>query len=218
MKNKILILICLLFLSGCSATYELDVKGDKIKERLTLIETNQSLFDVPNDSGWTLRQMFESLVNGIDNEFSVEDYSVKSLSDDNQLGVEYYSDEAENIINSSVINQCYTNPKVTKIDNTITINTGDDFKCYQYYENLDEIKVIFKTNNKVISSNADMVEDDKYIWNITKEGNKQIEISYEEITPPKNNFIGIIIIVSIILIGCLIVYYIYIKKNKENEI
>ena len=43
---------------------------------------------------------------------------------------------AKNLINSSAINQCYTNPHVEKRDKIVTIETGNDFNCYEYYENL----------------------------------------------------------------------------------
>lgn len=216
MKKVILIFICLIFLSGCEVTYELTLNDNNITEKLTLIETNSSLFDVQNDLGWTLRETFDSLLTS--DEFSDDIYSVKSLNSEGQLGVEYYSSELDDIINSSAINQCYINPQMIEDENIITINTGNNFKCYEYYENLETIKVVFKTNHKVISSNADIVEDNKYIWNITKEGNKQIEISYDK-TDVSTNYWPIIIIcmVVILLIG-IVAYYIYNKQNNENKI
>ena len=216
--KKILILFCLLFLTGCSVNYEITLKNNKIKERLTIVETDQSLFDIRNDAGWTLRESFDMLVNGEDDEFSVQDYSIKSLDTDTQLGVEYYSDASKTLINSSAINQCYTNPTIEINDNIITFNSGNEFTCYDYYDNLETISIVLNTNYKVISSNAEVVEDNKYIWHITKDGNKNIEISYEQDTSKNSVTTTIIIIVALIGLASVVSYYIYNKYKKENRI
>jgi len=216
--KKILILICLLFLTGCSVNYEITLKNNKIKERLTIIETDQSLFDVRNDAGWTLRESFEMLINEEKDEFSVEDYSIKSLNTDNQLGLEYYSDSSKTLINSSIINQCYTNPTIEINDNIVSFNSGNEFTCYEYYDNLETINIVLNTNYKVISSNADSVEDNKYMWTITEDGNKNIEISYEQYVSKSSKATTIILIVGLVVIGSVVGYYIYNKCKKENKI
>jgi len=151
--KKILILICLLFLTGCSVNYEITLKNNKIKERLTIIETDQSLFDVRNDAGWTLRESFEMLINEEKDEFSVEDYSIKSLNTDNQLGLEYYSDSSKTLINSSIINQCYTNPTIEINDNIVSFNSGNEFSAvlfnFSVISTRLSIFIIFPTFTKV---------------------------------------------------------------------
>lgn len=216
--KKLLILICLLFLTGCSVSYEITLENNKIKERLTIVEKNQSLFDVENDTGSTLREIFDTLASEESDEFSVLDYSVESLNSDTQLGVEYYSDSTQSLINSSAINQCYMNPKIQINDNIVTFNTGNDFTCYDYYENLETINVVLTTEYKVLSSNADMVEGNKYIWNITKEGNKNIELSYEQYVFEDSPIGTIILVVALVVIFSLVALYVYKKKTKENKI
>ena len=156
MKKILLLIIACLFLSGCTANYEI------------------TIFDKTTDTGWTVRDSFNSLLDS--DEFGQENYNVKSLTNDERLGVEYTSKAASSIINSSILNQCYNNPKIENNDGIITINTGSNFECYEFYDNLESVRVVFKTNHKVISTNAEEVDGDKYIWNITKNGNKQIEI------------------------------------------
>ena len=85
--NLFLILILTLLLSGCNAVYEININGDKIEEKLTLVENNMDIVDIKNDAGWSLRESFESLLDK--DEFANKDYSVKSLNTDNSLGVEY---------------------------------------------------------------------------------------------------------------------------------
>lgn len=218
MKNiKIILMIfCLFILSGCSATYEINIKDDKIIENLKVIETDKSLFDKVNDTGWTIRDSFNSILQ--EDIFSVEEYKVKSLESEDQLGIEYSSTE-ESLLNSSVLNQCYTNPIVNKEDDVVTIDTGSNFNCYDYYDNLDNIKIVLKTNHKIISTNADFVDGDSYIWNITKDGNKQLVISYyDSIVNNSTDYKTIIIIISIIVLLGIGLYFIIRKYKKTNEI
>ncbi len=216
-KVKIFIIVMfLILLSGCDATYELNIKNDKITEKLTVIETDKSIFDKVNDAGWTVRDSFEAFLTGDD--FADEDYKAKSLNTDDELGIEYTSSSSKSVDNLSILNQCYTNYKVNINDDIVTVDTGTDFGCYEYYENLDKIKVILKTNHKVISTNADSMEDGSYIWNITKEGNKQIQISYyESIVDNSLSLKTIMLIVGIIVIIGIAFVVIYNKiKNKNN--
>ncbi len=218
MKRLFIFVSLLLLLSGCSVSYEINLVNDKIEEKLTIIENDQSLFDVENDTGWTLRQIFDSFSQDTDNEFSVENYSVKSLNDETRLGLEYKSDSSKSLINSSVINQCYNKPTMFVEENVITFNTGNDFKCYEYYENLETISIVLKTNNKVLSSNADLVEDNIYTWNITKDGNKQIEISYEIKESKEFNIVTILIIIVVAIVSIGVSFYVYKKFKNENKI
>lgn len=216
--KKILIVFTILFLlTGCTVKYEFSINNGKFKEKLNVIETNTELFDVENDSGWTLRELFDPSI--YSDEFSKADYKFKSLSDKNHLEIQYSSNELESAINSSMLNQCYNNPTVVEKDNIITIQTGNDFECYKDYDNLESIEIRFKTNHKVISTNSDLAENDVYIWNLTKEGNKNIIISYDN-SQTYNKYLPIIIIGVIVLLMALgILINFIIKKTKErNEI
>ena len=177
MKKNIFLVLILFVLTGCTANYEIEINNNKIKEKLTVLENNVELFDKENDSGWTLRDSFNAILSR--DEFSKDDYSIESLNNKNQLGFKYNNEKLESIINSTILNQCYTNPSVKIKNNIVEIQTGDSFECYELYENLESVKVTFKTNHKVISTNADLKQDNKYIWNITEKGNKNIKISYD---------------------------------------
>lgn len=217
MKKILIIIISILFLSGCTATYEVNIKDDKIIEKLTLIENDVTLFDKKNDTGWTLRETFDSLVNH-ENEFSKDPYDVKSLNTNDTLGIQYTSSSAKSILNSSILNQCYINPKVTTIDGIVTIDTGTNFKCYEYYDNLDTIKIVFKTNHEVVSTNSTQKDGNSYIWNFTKDSNKNIKISYYESEIQKSiNISFIIITISIIVILGIIIYLISRKIKNTNK-
>lgn len=215
-KKILILIIFMVLLSGCTATYELNIKDGKVKEKLRLIETNSAIFDVRNDSGWTLREMQESML--AKDSFASKNYKVKSLNNNNQLGLEYTSTN-EQLFNSSILNQCYINPVVDIRDGIVTLNTGNNFKCYEYYDNLDEIKIILKTNHEVISTNAEEIHGNSYIWNISKESNKQIEISYyENFTKKTFNWFNVVIIVLILAAISGGIYFLIKKNRKSNSI
>jgi hypothetical protein len=213
MKKIILLSFILILLSGCTANYEVVIDGDKIKERLTITETDKSIFDKITDTGWTVRDSFDALLSG--DEFSRQDYSIKSLNSEDQLGVKYSNDSLESLENSSVINQCFNNPSISVEDNIVYIDTGE-FECFDLYDNLDSIRIVFKTNHKVLDANADTIENDSYIWNITKDSNKVIKISYDSSITKINytTYIVVVLIFIVLIIGLLLVFRKV--KNKNN--
>ncbi len=214
--KKIIVFICLILLTGCTATYEINIKDDKITEKLTAIETNQLIFDDRNDSGWTIRDMFDATVNSIDDRFSNKNGKIKSINSDDKLGIEY-TNTINSIENSSILNQCYINPRVTVNGSEVTLDTGFNFKCYEYYENLETIKIVLKTNYKVISTNADEESNGKYIWNFTKDSNKQIKFTYDKSVTNNSTNMYLIIIVIFVIIIVGITGYVIIRKNKNSN-
>ncbi len=214
----ILITMCLILLSGCTATYEINIKDDKVIEKLSLIERDVTLFDKVSDTGSTLRQDFDALLNN-DDIFSKKNYEMKSLNDSNQLGIEYSSSWAKTIVNSSILNQCYDDFNIEIYKGIVTIETGNNFKCYDYYENLDTIRVVFKTNHKVISTNALEKDGDSYIWNFNEESNKNIRISYyEDKMDSSFDLVTIMLILTVLGIVGFIIYIIFNRIRQNNRI
>lgn len=215
--KKLFIFLFAIILSGCSATYELELKNNNIKEKLTVLETDSTLFDKIMDSGFTIREMFDATM--YDDQFSNDDYQIKSLENQNQLGIEYKTNNLEKIINSSVLNQCYIGAEVVEDNENIIINTGDNFKCYEYYENLETIKISFKTNHDVIETNAMKIDGNEYIWNFDKNSDKSIKIIVsKDANKGLFSYIYIIFPIVVILSIAIVLYYIYIKRKQENNI
>jgi len=211
----VFLVLILLFISGCDVTYEITIKNNKIKEKVSIVELNQSIFDKKLDTGWTLRESFELYANS--DEFAHEDYKVKSSSNNNRLALEYKSKDSTTILNSSFLNLCYTKPTVSELDGVITIDTGKNFQCYEYYENLDNIKIILKTNHEVVSTNAHEIEGDKYIWNITSNSDKNIKISYYEKEDSRMISPLTIALFAIVIIVAGVVIHFVRKKNLESN-
>ena len=219
MKKIKLMLLALIaiILTGCTANYEISIYDNKITENVKIVETDTSLFDKRNDTGWTPREIFASYVN--DNRFDKKNYTVKSIDSNNELGLEYNNSDLTSILNSSFLNLCYKGAAVSETDGIVNISTGTSFECFDYYDSLDTIKVVFKTNHKVKSTNSDEKHGDTYIWNISKDSNKDIQISYYKSVMNNSVNVWLIVLIIVALIGLGIGIYSINKKNKkENEI
>lgn len=213
MKKKIALIISLLLITGCSANYEINIKNNKITEKVTLIEKDSSLFDKKMESGSTLREAFDDIVN-YEDPFGVPTYEAKSINTNNTLGIEYKVLQNKELSGLSGLNKCYKNPKVEVVNGIVKLETGDNFECYDYYELLDSVKVVINTNHKVIESNADEKKGNSYIWNITKDGNKNIKFSYKEKIDSSNK---IIVVIVVLLFFIIISALLFLKKSKKNN-
>lgn len=220
MKKKLYILLLIFLSTACSAKYEISINNDKIIEKLNVLETNTSIFDVELDNGITLRNAFEDIT--LSDEFVKANGTLKHINSDSKIGIEYKNIlEINNYSKSNVLNQCYDNPTVDITDEYFYVDSGVYFTCFDNYNYLESIEVILKTNHKVLDNNADEVKGDKYIWNITKTNykDKNIEIKLS-MTEYKKNYTFIIIVVSIVLIvliAGLIILNIFIKKYKNKN-
>ena len=242
MKKIIIFTFLCILLTGCTANYKININNNLIEENLTIIETDKSKFDIKNNNGFSIRESFDSLLE--EDEFSNETYNIKSINSDDAIGIEYNSNILKSLDNSSIIYQCYKEPSIIINENIVTIDTGSNFECFDLYDNLENVEISLNTNNKVLTNNADNVIDNKYVWNITKLGNKQIKFSYEinnmnnlednqeenntnnldninnnEENNENNKKINIYyIITTIVLILLIVVLIIYVKIKKANVI
>lgn len=215
MKVKIFILFSLLFLTGCTATYNVEIKDNTIKEHLNLVETNKAIFDIPNESGWTLRGLFDSYLSK--DVYSKADYTIKSLNNNDRLGIDYKNNNLSEIKNLSLLNQCYNDYYVSDTSDIVQISTGENFTCNDYYNNLESFKVVIKTNHKVLSSNATRVEGNKYIWEIGSIDSKNIEFSYskDEIIKSFPYLIVTLCVLGICILIC--IYFLIRRKIISNN-
>ena len=211
--KKLFILICLLLLTGCSVEYDVKITGDKITEKAKLIETNVSLFDSKIGDNYTMREALKKEVKG--DTYSDRNYKIKMIESNSEIGLSY-KNATTDYSSSFVFNMCYENPVFDRNKKIVRIDTGDDFNCFDFYDNIENIKVVIKTTNKVLSSNADQVIGNSYIWNITEYGNKRVNIEYEE--KDYSYIYAIIYILFAIFVLFVTFSIIKIRMKKNNSI
>lgn len=237
MKVKcLLLLICTLLLSGCTASYELDISGDVFSETIKINNMNldSDIKDVyltnamPVDYRETCYLDYDRLVkpNEIKKEEDINYYEISEIQNGllakSSISIEEYKF-------SRPLNYAFVNMNVNNYDNFISIYGYDGPAIFNMYNNLEEFEVIIKTDKEVINHNADKVVDGKYYWKFTpKDEDKElyIEMDSTKITDEKNkkkmDLIQLIIIISIFgLIAIIILIFIllgYIKHHKNNKI
>jgi len=221
----LLIILCLV--SGCTSTYNVEIYNNEVRVDGNLIEDNVSrwddlVFDIP------YHQMIEWKTTGDEDSPVAE--GIYKISSDTQLGMglkNTYKLLGE-FENSPGIKACYQYFSVLEKDDEVILSTSLENKCFDSYPNLEFITVNLKTNHKVVSSNADIVDGYHYTWNLNSEEKDDAAIL---ITLKKNEFIFnyenefvkkimyFVLIIGIILgVGAIVYFYFKNKRIRSNEI
>lgn len=220
MKNKLYLIIpLLLFLSGCTVNYNLNIDKDSITENINGTVTNEEIMpeiegrnDVNikyyylylNDSALIINtdEKYEKTINDIDNGKSF-DFNYVYHGNYNQ---------------SNVINSCFENHIIEENDDYYYIKLSGKFSCL--YSNKIDINVT--CNYKVLDNNAKKVNGNKYTWTIDNSNNVDITltvsktIKYEGSTKARIfstfQIIGFIVFTVLVVIT----YALYKRKNSSK--
>lgn len=244
MKKLIILFIFTFFLTGCSATYNIEIYNDQVREDLEYVNTNSSTWDNKVQYGLSYRDLvlssydypypaFNSAVVDEDDTIKidgVEYYENKLISDNNRLGqsLSYHDFTLDNFSDSSIIKKCYRYFNIIEEDENIILSTSYENKCFEEYKSLDDITINLKTNHKVVSNNADIVDGYHYTWNITEATKDDAAIlitlkkdeyvfNYENEFLKKLLYIGGITGIIVIVGGSTYLFFKN-KRKKMNEI
>lgn len=245
MKKKIIILSILLFsLTGCSATYDLEIYNNQVKEDMKFINYDSSTWDSIVQYDLTYRELLNASINYpypvFDNTIvdevdtikldGIEYYDNTLISRANQLGqrLKYNKFNLTDFNESAIVKKCYQYFNIIEQDDNIILSTSLENLCFKEYPMLDRITINIKTNHKVVASNATKSKKYQYTWDITRDKSQdsaiQLTIKKDEfIFNYENEFLKKIIYITLIIGIILIVSggtYLFIKnKNKQhNEI
>lgn len=216
--KKIILLLLIIFLTGCQSTYEIKINKDNIEEDIK-IYTENSL--VKNASQSTIDAFVETLD---DWENGYDYYKRELYTTDEYTGYEYtYTFTHEEFDAMSQLRKCYKDFEFNYNDNTISLNTSKDFLCGTYYNKVDNIEITIKTDYSIVSSNADKIDKNELTWIINKQNYKNKPISFkintanENKTNEKESKINIKNIIIVILFIVLVIIFIKRKqKSKRN--
>lgn len=215
--KKIIIFIACLVLCGCDAVYKINIVDNEVTETIKITETDSSLFDKTNDAGWTLRDSFNAQV--AHDDFYEEQYDYDIKEDSNKLELTGKGKTNIDLIeNLSILNQCYVDFNINRIDDVIIIDTGNNFSCYDKYEYLDKIRIELTTNHKVYDNNAIEVNGNTYIWEFTKDSNHEISINLDLYETKNSINMRKVIIIAILVVLMGIFGLIMYNKNKKSNI
>ena len=219
MKKILFIIPIILFISGCSSTYNLEIGNDSFKENIN-IKFNKT--EIPSESLYDEIEKDDQITPFLEEEhsafFSKKDkyYDKKVIYYDDYIDVNLsYDYKATEFKDANSLNSCFENIIYYDTDSYYIYVYGEFYWLYT-----DEISINIKTDNNVIRSNATSVEGNIYTWRINNENKEDVDIELEVSKGfPLKKIVKYTIIVGLGLVFIFVViYYIYNKNKKNNSI
>lgn len=198
--KKLIIVLLLLCVTGCSVEYNVSLDEKNISETTKISEENSLNFDkmayidLYYRKNLTYREAIKRFyknpvaidINQLDLlhtdvEFDYDIYNVKEKKTQQQLGLTYqYDFDYDNFANSTFANACYNRFAFLNQDGTYYVSTSDMVTCFEIFPLLDDITIHVTSYYEVLSHNADQQDRDRneYTWVINRQDaqNKPIQI------------------------------------------
>lgn len=215
-KNFILLIIVLFTLVGCDAKYEVELKNKKIVEKDSLIIDKDSVID--DSIYFTIDKMASKYF--LSTDFLLGGEKKEYYEDDKAIYQKINKMDLNEYNNSDIFGYCYSAHNVVIEDDYVLITTSNSFNCFDRYSELENVDIVFKSNHKLIETNADEVGKYTYTWHINKENaaNKKIYIklySDKYVFNYNHEFTKKVCIVVGIVAVILLIVLILIKKHKK---
>lgn len=188
MKKKIVWLIALLSLTGCTVTYDLEISQDGFKENITInstsISENALIEEYPFNAYYDDKENEGNPMEKIEGQ-EYYDSSIK-IDNNNLKSINYsYLFSKENFSKANSIATTFENFIMQQYDHNedgekdyILISSGNDFNRFENDDSLDQVTINIHCLYEVISSNADEVNGNIYTWNLTQDNIKAINMVY----------------------------------------
>ena len=186
--KKIILLILIILVSGCTAEYNLTIENNKFKEDIKIGISKSLIDNEPTIPGVEKDDPLTPFIENPTSAFfssSEKDYEKKVEENDSAYSInlkyDYTFDEFKG---ANSINSCFENIEMFGED-VYYINSSGIFYCLYS----DSIDIKIKTNNEVINHNADKKEGNTYIWNIHNGNANNVNILFEVSKDIKNKSI-----------------------------
>lgn len=187
------LLLLMFFLSGCTVQYDLtiDEQGNFLEKTIFQAENLDESVAI-QDNSWPIKV----------------DYNDPDVGENPEKieGVDYYDDTVlihdgyyrrqltyqhtiNTLKNSNVIQSCFEHFYVNENASSITLSTSSEFLCMNEFSNLNLVQVRIHLPHKVLSSNADVMDGNQYLWNITRDNyqEKGFILNFEKSNLPSNS-------------------------------
>ncbi len=207
----------MLFITGCSSKYQLEVTNDKFIEQVDTEILNKDIPDYnPKASNSDFATPFindDTFVTPFPDNPDIHYNKKVNQTDDGynvKLSYTYKPDEYKN---SYAMNLCFETANFQNTKKYFNFHLSGRFSCL--YSN--KLSVNVKTDNYVEEHNADKVDGNTYIWYIDSTNMNATDINIKISKQDRENYIfrnTILILIGLILIGSAI--YITYRKYKRN--
>ena len=207
--KKIIIILCLFIITGCTADVELHITSSTLENIVTIsedVETLENMNTINDQEDHTItRKGYAFSIAQFENDFNVER---QLLNQNDRYAYQYYQKlNIKNEVSKSMFYDCYDEITITTGKN-ITITTSDDFKCFEKYGYLDDVKLKITSSYEFVSTNADIWGDGAYYWFINQEDtNRPIVLELKQPKTTSNTKAFVIVTISILFIVGIFLYY-----------
>ena len=241
-KRLLLILLLVVFMTGCNVNYTIEITADNITESLDISEKDMEKARLEDEAGnsfksvaqryGTERDILTSFEMGLTEtgcETDCKYYAKEYVDNDEEVALVLSTTHTyEEFADSAIANEYLPNFQVVQDGDLLTITGGGDWTYLNDIETFDELTITVKTEFKVEDTNATRDGNDKYIWTI-KKGDKDSKLHITinkalkdekivEHEKSKNLIVIGLVILLFILIFLLIVYSLYQKKRDNNRL
>ena len=234
MKKLIVGLIIVLFMTGCSATYKIKVKDNKIEEELTVLESSSKANTSVDESGRTFKDyaLIYGQTDNINTIFYYQYGDEGCTSDcsyydkkytDNNLSVGFTLSHAFNFDEyqySTLANELLPSFSSEYDGRYIKVSGGSTWNFINGYKSLDSITITLESDYKVISTNGSK-NGNVYTWEITKDNYNKLKSLYfiiDTTEKVEKNKIRLIHIFLLVIVSAVIaIGYNLFKKRKQDD-
>lgn len=242
MKKK-LILLCLLmiFMTGCTVNYTIEVKKNDITETLDISEKEVENATKTVEGDISFQDIVISynegkeLLTSYDMYMSeskctrCKTYTKEAIISNEEIALVFTTNHTfEEYSDSTIPNEYAPGFSISYDDNKLTIYGGSNWNIINDYKYLDEIVIKIKTNFRVLQSNAEVEGNGVYYWTIEKNKENEeiymiIDLSNEEAKTEskidsKVLTTILLIVLLVILFGLLVLFSLFQKKRKINRL
>lgn len=221
MKRIILIVLPILFLSGCTINYNLEFKNNKFIEIIDGAVSNDELSleeGEKTDVNINYYNLYIEENPLIDNNEEVYDKQITDVANGKKFVFNYEYDDNYN--KSKAINYCFEDKIFEEDEDFYYIKLGGKFGCLYS----DEININLKSDKAILDANADSIKNNTYTWIINQENKDNVDItlsiSKNVYVNKENNKFEVstfqIIAFVILIVLSLITYLLYKKKNSST--
>lgn len=213
--KKILLILLILLLTGCKATYNISFDEKNINESIKIYTNNSN---IENANQKTIDKVSDELYNF---EYDYEYYNKEKYQEGNNTGYNYtYSFDYDTYNLYTELKKCYDDFNYSNGDYT-TLKTSNEFTCFNYYPEIEEITINITSKYEITEANADQKDGNTYTWIINQKNykNKPINIRINKKKEYKENKVNnkLIITFSIFIILILILLFMKKKTKKDNH-
>lgn len=231
------LLIGLIMLTGCEATYTLTINKDTINEKIEILDNVSDTRTVTD-----VMENYKKKYPVYNSDEIVDDEELYQINpdltyynqtysiDSNGYHLNYeYTYPIDKYITANSVNYSYDYKDIVYQNNKLKLSTGCPNNYLRYRDIFTNLTVNIITDYVVTNNNADSVIGNRYIWYFNKENNyekrinfevdlskTQSEVDKEKEQKAKKNSLLIPVLIGALLVYVIIIFIIMTKKRKNE--